>query len=256
MLALPQNTSPMANRAGAQLSPGDIGPLIEHRISAGAEDAASVAAACQPAITNQVRVVVCRPGQVASAAVALTGTGIRVVTAIDLHSSRYPAPPGPPLRSVARGLLDAGAGELSLIATSQGLRQSGIRAFADDLLCLTETCEVTGARTRAVIDGRGMSSTSILATARHCLNAGAQLIECGTLHGGRVRLALLCQLRDTLGPVVNLKWAPPVRSLDMLLICLAEGADRFNGDPAMILREAQDRQSRGGIWIPRPGHDY
>lgn len=254
-LTLPQNASP-ASGAWAQLSVSDVATLIEHHIDHAPDDSASVGAACQSAITNQVPVVVCRPEQVANAAVALSGTGTQVATAIDFHRPGDPALTGTRLRSEAQSLLDAGASELALIATRERLQQAGIRSFTDDLLCLNEILAGTGARTRAVIDGREMSSPTILATATHSLNAGAQLIECGTPHGGRIRLGLLCPLRETLGPVVKLKWAPRVRTLDMLLIGLAEGADRFNGDPADILRQAQDRQHDGGIRIPQPGEDY
>jgi hypothetical protein len=63
-------------------------------------------------------------------------------------------------------------------------------------------------------------------------------------------------MRAALPDEVTLKWTFPVRSLDCMMICLAEGVDRFNGDPESILEEAARRVARYPLVVPLRGLDY
>jgi hypothetical protein len=121
-LPLPQNASPSSEARG-QLSVSDIAAMIEHQIDHAPDDWASVGSACQAAVVYQVPMVVCRPEQVAKAALVLTGTGTQVATAIDFHHPGDPDVTGPRLRSEAQFLFDAGASELALTATRTSERQ-------------------------------------------------------------------------------------------------------------------------------------
>jgi hypothetical protein len=40
------------------------------------------------------------------------------------------------------------------------------------------------------------------------------------------------------------------------MICLAEGMDRFNGDPGSLVREAAQRIAAGPLVVPVGGVDY
>jgi deoxyribose-phosphate aldolase len=48
----------------------------------------------------------------------------------------------------------------------------------------------------------------------------------------------------------------PVRSLDAMLLCVAEGVGRFNADVQHIMATAQLRAQFGPLIVPLPGLDY
>jgi hypothetical protein len=41
-----------------------------------------------------------------------------------------------------------------------------------------------------------------------------------------------------------------------MMICIAEGVDRFNGDPESILKNAARRAESGPLIVPVPETDY
>jgi deoxyribose-phosphate aldolase len=55
---------------------------------------------------------------------------------------------------------------------------------------------------------------------------------------------------------VPLKWRHPVRSLNVLLLCLAEGMDRFNGDVEQLLAQLREGNRAAPVQVPEPGVDY
>jgi hypothetical protein len=63
-------------------------------------------------------------------------------------------------------------------------------------------------------------------------------------------------MRAALPDDVSLKWTFPVRSLDSMLICIAEGVDRFNGDPEALLKSAERHTALGPLIVPVRGLDY
>jgi deoxyribose-phosphate aldolase len=63
-------------------------------------------------------------------------------------------------------------------------------------------------------------------------------------------------MRDALGPDVLLKWTQPVRSLETMLLCIAEGVGRFNGDVRRIMASAQYSARLGPLTVPVPGEHH
>jgi hypothetical protein len=49
---------------------------------------------------------------------------------------------------------------------------------------------------------------------------------------------------------------PDVRSIDALLLGVAEGADRFNADVEKLLQQTRARAPWTPLTIPLTGHDY
>jgi hypothetical protein len=63
-------------------------------------------------------------------------------------------------------------------------------------------------------------------------------------------------MRAALPDEIRLKWTFPIRSLDSMTICIAEGVDRFNGDPESILNNAAQRTASGPLIVPDRETDY
>jgi hypothetical protein len=106
-----------------------------------------------------------------------------------------------------------------------------------------------------VVEAAGLSREELLDAARASADAGAWLIQCGSWRGDRTRFDWVVDVRAALPPDVLVKWTRPVRSLDLMLLGMAEGVDRFNADTSLIVRQARERDRAGGIRVPRPGVD-
>ena len=63
-------------------------------------------------------------------------------------------------------------------------------------------------------------------------------------------------MRNVLPEGVRLKWTFPLRSLDSMIICIAEGVDLFNGEPQSLLKDAAQRIATGPLVVPVKGVDY
>ncbi|HEV7145882.1 MAG TPA: hypothetical protein VGN48_02670, partial [Pedococcus sp.] len=101
-----------------------------------------------------------------------------------------------------------------------------------------------------------MTATEITELAQGVGDAGAWMVQGGSLSGKRARFSELEVLRGALPSEVIVKWMQPVRSLDAMLLCIAEGVGRFNADVEDILATAQLRAQSGPLMVPLPGWDY
>lgn len=237
------------------LSVLDVVRLLECRICDVGSDLTSVQAACRPAIAASVPAVLCRPDQVPNTARALAGHAARIVTSVDFRNPGDPDLTGARLRLAATRLVEWGAHELGLTVTPKRIKALGLESFVDDLRQIGDVTEAVAGHSRVAIDGTLLRPEMALRIAQRSADAGVRLIQCGSV-GTRARLGLLSQLRQIVGPGMHLKWTPAVRNLDVLLIALAEGADRFEGHPGEIHRQAEIRHREGGIRVPVRGRDY
>lgn len=236
------------------LAVADVAAVVEHRVYAPNAGHAEVVFACSEAIDAGVPILLCRPEHVFVAAEALAGTQVRVGSAVDFHTAGLAALSGPALAAAAEQLAEDGATELGLVAGVERLAERN--RFERDVGALAGVAAQAGGRARVVINASGMAREELLAAAEASAAAGASLIHCGSWRGDRARFDLAVQVRTALDPGVLVKWTTPVRSLDVLLLGMAEGIDRFNANLDAILHQAEDRVQLGGIRIPRPGIDY
>lgn len=238
------------------MSVEDVAQVLEMRVHGPDFTAEQVSQRARQASRLGLGAVLCRPEHVRVAAEAVRGSRVEVGTAVDFHARGGPLDGLAVLTNQTKALVDRGATVIALIATQQRLAIDGGRAFAAALDAVTIAAHQRGASSRAVIDVGRMDLEQELAAATLCLDAGASLIQVGVWDGRRANFGHMRQLRSALGPRVLLKWTTPVRSIDVLLLAVAEGMDRFNGDVDSLLDEARSRAESRPMAVPLHGWDY
>lgn len=55
---------------------------------------------------------------------------------------------------------------------------------------------------------------------------------------------------------VLLKWTLPIRSIDVMLVCIGMGVDRFNADAKELLAGPVQRSKITPLMVPLAGADF
>ena len=242
------------------VSVDEIAGMLEMRVYEPGLTAREVAQRSRQASLLGLAAVICRPEHVRAAAQAVTGTGVRVgvgvCTVLDHHTPRAPLAHPSALAEETLRLTEAGATSVALLVTRRRLEIDHGRSFARALSAVTTAARSHGATSRAIIDAEPKDGTQALAAVRLCADAGVSLIQAGSWEGPRASFDTLHAMRAALNPDIDLKWTAPVRSLDLLLLTIAEGANRFNGDAQALIQEAENRAPWLPLVVPHRGWDY
>lgn len=230
--------------------------MLEMRVFGPQVSAQEVAQRSRQASLLGLGAVICRPEHIRTAAHAVAGTGVEVCTAVDFHTPRAPLPDPRALALKSLRLAEAGATSLALIATRQRLEVDGGRPFARALAAVTAAAHSCGATSRALVDTGPRDRSHAHAAARLCADAGVSLIQAGAWEGPRANFDHIREFRATIGPDIRLKWTTPVRSIDVLLLGMAEGANRFNGDVQGLIHQIETQALGRPMVIPHRGWDY
>lgn len=244
-------------RGRRNLSVADVAARLEHRLYLSEPTGQSIRDGCAFAVRNGLSSVIARPEVVPTVGLQVAGTSVGVVTIPGWRDDDVEPLATRSLLAEARRLTAWGATDLGMVADVERLEAGDGRQFADDVTALVEAMHSCGARVRVVLDTDGLTPDAT-ATACELLGAtGAWLVQGGSWRGAaRTGLSRIQLMRAALPDAVTLKWTFPVRSLDCMMICLAEGVDRFNGDPESILETAAGRITRCPLVVPVRGLDY
>lgn len=244
-------------RARRTLGVGQVAAKLEHRLYTSPATPTVIRDGCELAIRHGLSSVIVRPEAVPAAGLHVTGTSVGLVTIPGWRGDEVEMLGTTALLCRSRRLVEEGATDLGMLADVDRLAAGRGRQFAADVTSLVEEVRPDGARVRVVVDTDGMPPP-VLAEACELLgDTGAWLVQGGSWRGtARTGLSRVQLMRAALPARVRLKWTFPVRSLDSMMICIAEGVDRFNGDPEAILREAERRLAVGWLVVPDRGTDY
>lgn len=240
-----------------KLTVAGLAARLEHRLHAPEVDDDAIRRGCAYAVEVGMPVVLCRPEHVEVAAQATAGTPVQVGTALAFH--QLPATPPRSADSYAEEAatyVSWGASDIGLIADADDVSTRGLDGFASRVAAVRSTVLPAGGKVRVLLNTTGMSLPDLRVTCEQLAGAGAWLVQGGTFLGERVGLPEIVEMREALGPKVLLKWTNPLRSVESILVCLAEGVDRFNGNPPALLRAARVATRYEPIDIPLKGVDY
>ncbi|KRF25022.1 hypothetical protein [Phycicoccus sp. Soil803] len=239
------------------VGPRELAARLEHRLHWPELDEAGVREGCSYATKVGMPVVLCRPEHVALAVECTAGSSVEVGTAPGFAELRAGAPISTDfLVEEARELVESGAAEVAIVATAAAMSRPGRDSFTAQVAAVREAVSPAGGRVRVLVNTKGMASSELASTCRELAQAGAWLVQGGTFLGDRVSFGEVGVMREALGPRVLLKWTHPVRSVEMMLICIAEGVDRFNGDPPALLEAARTSSRAAPLMVPVQGVDY
>jgi deoxyribose-phosphate aldolase len=247
-----------STRERRTLSVADVAARLEHRLYLSEATPRSVRDGCALAVRHGLSSVIARPQHVRAAGLAVIGTSVGVVTMPGWRRDCEVEPLATKvLLEEARRLTDWGATDMGMLATVDRLTADGGRRFAEEVTGLVETMQACGARVRVILDTDGLTPEATAATCELLGATGAWLVQGGSWRDtARTGLSRLQLMRAALPAEVALKWTFPVRSLDSLMICIAEGVDRFNGDPESVLQDAVRRIARCPLVVPVREIDY
>jgi deoxyribose-phosphate aldolase len=201
--------------------------------------------------------VIAHPDVVPMAGLHLAGTPVGLVTAPGWRDDEVEILGTKELLAESRRLTAYGATDVAMLATVERLGTDGGRRFADDVRALAADMRTCGALVRVVLDTDGLGPEALVSACELLGGTGAWLVQGGSWRGtARTGLSRVQLMRAALPSGVRLKWTFPVRSLDSMMICIAEGVDLFNGDPAVILREAERRSEVSHLVVPDRACDY
>jgi deoxyribose-phosphate aldolase len=160
------------------------------------------------------------------------------------------------LRAEAERLVAEGATDVGVLANVERLEADRGRLFANEVTALVEVVQACGARVRVVLDTDGQAPAATAVACELLGATGAWLLQGGSWRGGRAGLSRIQVMRAALPNEVRLKWTLPIRTLDSMMIGIAEGVDLFNGDPKSLLEDAAHRVSARRLVVPARGVDY
>ncbi|HEV7147562.1 MAG TPA: hypothetical protein VGN48_11265, partial [Pedococcus sp.] len=235
------------------LSLADVAGMLEMRLFQPEVSAEHVAGQASHAADLGLAAVMCRPEHVATAAASVHGSPVGICVAVDFSQPAGPELDLPSLTDEAHRLARAGATSLALVVNAARMRHD---TWTEALAMLARVAQETGATSRAMVDVRGMTLDQAVATAVRCQQAGAAVIQAGSWNNQGATFTLLGALRGALDPHITLKWTRPIRSIDALLLGVAEGGRLFNADVDSLIAEATRRQEWLPLNVPLPGYDY
>src|SRR6476661_4093813 len=232
-----------------------VAAALEHRLHRPDIDQGQLRRGCDYAAEMGLAAVLCRPEHVATAARRLTGSGTAVVTAVAFHDSTVRHHDPVDLAAEALGLVDAGASEVALVV-APGLDGDCLHLISEQVAAVVEAVSPE-ARTVRVLLNTTDASRELLSDCTALVGAaGVTLVQGGSFHGDRATFSQVEAMRQALPPAVLLKWTQPVRSIEMMLVCMALGVDRFNGDVPELLKSARRSSQRGPLMLPIYGVDF
>jgi deoxyribose-phosphate aldolase len=149
-----------------------------------------------------------------------------------------------------------GADEVGLRVSPAAPGAPSLGEFCDWLTAIAETTAPLRTRTRVVFDGDGLDGAAVAAWCEAFARAEVRLVQGGIWRSARAEFHRMTLMRAALPREVLLKWTHPVRSLNVLLLCLAEGMDRYNGDVEQLLAQLREPNRAAPVQVPEPGVDY
>lgn len=230
----------------------DVAARLEHRLHWAEVGQEQLAAGCAFAAESGLAAVLCRPEHVAAAGGHPAGAEVDVVTALGFHDPASPRHSPADLAEEAAELTAAGAAEVSLIAAPGSMADAGVDLLVDQLRAVKEKVSGHGARVRVLLNSTGMVEQDVVSACRAVAEGGAALLQGGSFRGDRTPFSQIEAMRAALPADVLLKWTQPLRSVETMLVCIALGVDRFNGEPAELLASAARSSKIAPLMVPIP----
>lgn len=242
------------DRRGRQiLTVAALAARLEHRLHEPEIGRRELVAGCALAAKSGLAAVLCRPEHVLLAAKELAGTPVDVVTALGFHQAGTP-PTTTELAQEAADLTSLGATEVALIAHPHS--EAATELLAENTVAVSEAIRPVKGRVRVLLNTTDMTDDQVSAFCQAMVHAGAALIQGGSYHGDRTGFSHIEIMRAAIAPPTLLKWTHPVRSIQTMLVSIAVGVDRFNGNPATPLKDAAQAITTAPLTVPIPGLDF
>jgi len=176
------------------------------------------------------------PAWVPVAAERLRGSGVKIATVAGF-------PLGATLTSAKRAEAEAailaGAHEVDMVMNIGAMKSGDLARVESDIAGVLEVCRAGGASLKVIIENAYLTDDEKVSACRIVQRAGAEFVKTSTGFGPSgakeedVRL-----MRRTVGPVMGVKAAGGIRTLDDALKMLRAGATRLGTSASVSILEA------------------
>jgi len=248
--SVPTNETP-----GQPITVLQVARMIDHSLLRPELTPEDVAVGCALAASHQVASVCVKPADVPQAVKELqTADAVAVGTVIGF-------PHGGTTTAVkvaeSRQVLERGASELDMVLNIGWLRGGRTQQVLEDIGAVVEVGHRAGALVKVILENAYLNDSEKVAACQLVEEAGADFVKTSTgFAPSGATLSDIVLMRRSVGPMVQVKAAGGIRTLDTLLAMAAEGTTRFGATAtADILKEAAQRQANGSLLIPARSTD-
>jgi deoxyribose-phosphate aldolase len=240
-----------------ELSLSEFAALLEHRLHWPDLSERQFTEGCEYAARSGLAAILCRPEQVSLAAKAILGSPTKIVTGLGFHDPKAPELPIDALTAEAVELVGRGADEVSLLAAPGVLPRCTEALLMDQLSAVHDAVAPQGATVRVALNCEGLAEHQAVNLCSRLTQTGVAVVQAGAIRtGDRAPFSWVEAMRAALPRPTVLKWSYPVKSLEVVLVCVGLGVDRFDCDPRELLRAAKQSTRVGPLTVPAPGIDY
>lgn len=157
------------------------------------------------------------------AARRLLGSSTATVTALAFHHTTQLHHDPADLATEALELVAAGASEVALIVAPGLESQDCLHLISEQVRAVVETVTPLHRKVRVLLDTTDASKDQMRACTALLGPAGGALVQGGSFRGDRATFSQIEAMRHALPENVLLKWTQPLRSVEMMLVCMALG---------------------------------
>ncbi|NYG07117.1 deoxyribose-phosphate aldolase [Phycicoccus badiiscoriae] len=238
-----------ADHVKPQLTVREVAGMLDLLVLGSAASSQDVADACRQAARAHLATVYCLPPMVNEAARHLDGAGVAVGTVVpgfEVTDDRSVS------LSKAKVSLDGGASEIAVVVDNAWWRSNGDASLGQGINGLAELAAPYDAALKVVFLTAGLDETELVRGCQLAQEAGARILQGGSwFTSDRSTLAELQVMRAAAGPMVVVKGAGYIKSLDLLLLGYAHGLGRFNVQRVdKLLADAMHRSEGGDLRVP------
>lgn len=212
----------------------DLAPLIDHTFLKPAADKAAIATLCAEAKAHGFASVCVNPAEVAAAARALAGSGVRVCTVVGF-------PLGASTTRTkcfeAADAIQAGADELDLVV-NQRLLKFAPAACEAELLQWVRTCRTfrSDVTLKLILECCNLTKAEIVRGCKITQRVGFDFVKTSTGFGaGGATVEDVSLLRRTVGPEMGVKAAGGIRDRATAEAMVAAGATRLGSSAGVAI---------------------
>ncbi|KRF22692.1 hypothetical protein ASG95_08940 [Phycicoccus sp. Soil803] len=232
-----------------------VAGALEHRLFGPEVDRGRFQRGCDYAADAGLAAVVCRPEHVSIAARRLLGSSTATVTTLGFHDTTRLQDPAD-LAAEALELVAAGASEVALVVAPGLDRQGCLHLVQEQVEAVVDAVAPAGGKVRVMLNTTDTSKEQMTECTALVGGLGPSLVQGGSFRGDRATFSQIEAMRHCLPDRVLLKWTQPLRSVEMMLVSMALGVDRFNGDIPALLESAKRSTRIAPLKLPVHGVDF
>jgi len=237
--------SALADSQAVSLSPADIAGMIDHTLLKPDATEEQIRRLCAEAARYGFASVCVNSGWVPLCDELLAGTGVAVCTVVGFPlGANLPAVK----RYEAEQAIEAGASEVDMVIAVGWLKGGDYAYVRDDIATVVAASHARSAKVKTIIETCLLTDEGKAVACALAQAAGADFVKTSTgFSGPGANAQDIALMRAIVGPILGVKAAGGVRTLDDLLMMASVGATRIGASAGVqIMQGLEGRSDPGG----------